>query len=801
MVPNNSWTLGADTKYSGQTTRLCLLLVMCLGTLPCGATKRRFTVADDIELTHFAGDPYTGGLDYAVRFSPDGLYFLVYTARGLLDQNRPESTLRVFRTEDVHQFLLHPEATREPSPVWILSKSTYKDGPIITRTRWLEDSSGVAFLATTASGKGQLLFADLKTKTVHSLTPEDQDVTAFDIRNPNHFVFSIRSPFILDKLKAESNASSIVGTGRSLDILLFPMDPSLMSRMYDLCELWAVVNGRRFPVEQKSSRHPLTLYSEGQTSLSLSPDGRSVVTALALETIPPEWETLYPPPLASYPYRIKAGRQDRNSLNGTLYVSEYVLINLGSGEVKSLTNAPTGSAAGWWPFARTDWSADGESVVLPDTFVPTKERGVDSQPNRPCVAVANLVKGDVSCLERLKGEVKTKNGVEYEDGYHMIRSVRFDRGPGLRVIVDYWLADNTEGSTTYVRSNDASWRTVTSEEESTAQMPPVAVSVKESLNDPPVLIATDNTTKSYRVIWDPNPQLKDIDMGEVSVFKWKDNAGNDRVGGLYKPPDFVKGRRYPLVIQTHGFINDSFLPSGLLPTAFAAQELAAAEILVLQVQDCIDSQTPEEGPCQVATYETAVERLVADGLVDPDRIGIIGFSRSCYWVLEALTASAPRFRAASITDGVNEGYLQYITNVDTFSNWVAHEADATIGARPFGEGLHQWLKRSPGFNMDKVTTPLQVVAPGWNGLLEMWEPYAALRYLEKPVDLIVLPEGTHVLTNPAERLASQSGTVDWFRFWLKGEEDPSPVKAEQYVRWRELRKLQGTSVKPDASGR
>jgi len=34
--------------------------------------------------------------------------------------------------------------------------------------------------------------------------------------------------------------------------------------------------------------------------------------------------------------------------------------------------------------------------------------------------------------------------------------------------------------------------------------------------------------------------------------------------------------------------------------------------------------------------------------------------------------------------------------------------------------------------------------------------------------------------------------VDWFCFWLKGEEDTDPAKVEQYVRWRELRKLQQT---------
>ena len=46
------------------------------------------------------------------------------------------------------------------------------------------------------------------------------------------------------------------------------------------------------------------------------------------------------------------------------------------------------------------------------------------------------------------------------------------------------------------------------------------------------------------------------------------------------------------------------------------------------------------------------------------------------------------------------------------------------------------------------------------------------------------------LRNPAARMASQGGSVDWFRFWLKGEEDSDPAKAEQYKRWRELRKLQ-----------
>jgi len=60
--------------------------------------------------------------------------------------------------------------------------------------------------------------------------------------------------------------------------------------------------------------------------------------------------------------------------------------------------------------------------------------------------------------------------------------------------------------------------------------------------------------------------------------------------------------------------------------------------------------------------------------------------------------------------------------------------------------------------------------------------------------------GAHILQNPAQRLASQGASVDWFCFCLKDEEDQSTAKAEQYMRWRELRKLQQqNSKKPQAS--
>ena len=103
------------------------------------------------------------------------------------------------------------------------------------------------------------------------------------------------------------------------------------------------------------------------------------------------------------------------------------------------------------------------------------------------------------------------------------------------------------------------------------------------------------------------------------------------------------------------------------------------------------------------------------------------------------------------------------------------------------------------FNLDKVEAPLLL-----HSILALpgeWEMYSGLRWLKKPAEIIYFPSGDHDLAKPWERMTSSQSVVDWFRFWLKGEEDPDPAKAEQYKRWRDLRKLQGASVKPDASNR
>jgi hypothetical protein len=736
----------------------------------CDAQERKkpFTVADEIGLRLFG---YPTGAAPEVHFSPDEQYFAVWTERGQLSLNRVEDSLRFYRSRDVEDFLNRSDESQTPLPVWIVNRS-YKKGVVINDWRWLANSSGVAFLEPTASGDLRLVLADLTKKTIEPLTSAMQPVGSFDIRDRQHYVYTVADTSERERLQAARHAPAIVGTGRNLFQLLLPDDLRFLSRR---SYLWAVVGGKRFEVKHDG----IGINAEG---IVLSPDGRSVVARVQVPVVPHSWETLYPPLYSSDAYRLHAGGTAR----------KYVRIGLQRGFVQDLTDAPLSSDAGLWAAVMDSptWSNDGTEILLPGTFLKSKENA----PSRPCVAVIDLSSNTRTCVEILKGY--TEKGAE--EGFHLIKSVRFEGGDRSRVLVTVMnrLDWSVGGTTAYRVMGDGAWHVA---ELSKGQPRPehngLDVTVKESINEAPLLVAANK--RASRVLWDPNPRLKNIELGEASVYAWKDKEGRDQKGGLYKPSNYRAGRRYPLVIQTHGFPGSEFKPSGFFTTAFAARALAGAGIVVLQLGErgC-PFATPDQGPCAVSHYKAAADQLVSDGMVDPERIGVIGYSASCFTVMEMITTgSSLHIKAASITDGTMKDYFQYMLQPDRESV----EANSVIGAPPFGEGLQQWLKRSPGFNLDKINTPLMVIGLGPASLLAMWQPYAGLHYLNKPVDLIMLNTDAHILTNPAVRMASQGGSVDWFRFWLQDYEDPDPAKGEQYARWRDLRKMQAENEKKPAT--
>jgi dipeptidyl aminopeptidase/acylaminoacyl peptidase len=740
--------------------------------MPSG--QQPFTPKEDVGLALFeyAGRGAPGGV---IKYSPDGRSFAVVTERGRLDVNAPEDTIWVFRLEDVQRFVQHPE-TGTPTALPLAQMATDKDGPLIEHVRWLTDSSGIAFTALKKSACckfHQLFIADIKTRTLKALTPEDEDVGEFDIQSDTSYVYDVSAPALLAAPNEDEPPARVL-TGQSLWTTVFPTTEHHLTP-FDAAGLWAVIDGQR--------RHVLNAQSyaapRGGTSLSLSPDGRSLVAILKAEH-PPEktWARYQAPP-------------GYEKMNMPLDTSAYHLIDLTRGTKNLLVNAPSGLNQDWHSYLlKASWSADGQSLLLPDTFFPLDVRDpkeIADRESHPYIAVLRLKSGELTRVLAVRaGLDKERYAVKdarFEDDRTVV--VNFDRS--------YFLPDQPPAAIFHQKADGAWQRAAGTEDPGLAKLT-VTVQKRESINQPPRLVAMDRTSGVVHVFWDPNPQLKDIDLGSTEVIHWKDDTGYEWEAGLLKPAGHTPGKQYPLVIQTHGFSKGQFLSSGIFTSAFAARALAAQGIAVLQMGwNANNFATPKEGPDQVAGFESVVKKLAEEGVIDPARVGAIGFSRSVYHVLFAMTTGRSLFAATSVTDGVTFGHSEYIFAVD---HGLAREADQINGGKPFGaEGLKSWLAHSPEFNMDKVQAPLLLLQPGPASVFADWEPYAALRYLKKPVDLIMLQSGTHVMTNPTQRLAAETTNVDWFRFWLKDEEDPAPAKVAQYKRWRELRELQKSGDK------
>lgn len=329
---------------------------------------------------------------------------------------------------------------------------------------------------------------------------------------------------------------------------------------------------------------------------------------------------------------------------------------------------------------------------------------------------------------------------------------------------------------------------------------------------PPEVFRFNRTTGKVVLIARLNPQFDFLSLAPIQEIGWTTSTGYGVRGFLFLPPQYIKGMRYPLVIQTKPDQGQFVCDTG--PNhypSFAPQPIANAGMMYLartipaswnqkDEQDHYPKGYPggiAEAAFQTDLWDSAVKALDERGLIDPDRVGIIGFSRSGWYTEFALTHSSVRYRAATLTDNVQYSLSEY---------WMLHSAgilhgwDTMYAGPPYGESLKNWLAFSISFNLDRIHAPILMEEMGYGvpfdnpkapplSLAAKWELFTGLNRLGKPVELYYYPNEVHQPDHPKARLATLQRNLDWYRFWLQDYERPQPSDTGQYIRWRHLREL------------
>ena len=772
----------------------CVAFVTLLAFNWIHAERRPFTVRDSIELTTF-NEPSEDLHDTKPRFSPDGKHFLIVTSRGIVDTDQIESTLWIYEATSVRSFLEKGDDSRELAPrrlVTVLTSpvaytlDTY--GSLITEPRWSADSRRVYFLRQNTSGDRQLYEVDRQTGAARQLTPPGYDASMF-AEAAGKSVALISRPMRDEGETArffgdEINKNATAVTGLSLSTILFPDTPARWQNPLQT-KLWVTKEGR--------PGHLLHLDGSQQIDfgvidlLSISPTGRWMVRLLPVKSVPPDWANYEPGPTFSY-VRIKPEDPFTTSVTNLMRLKSYALIDLRMGKTVFRVDGPNARPLGLGVDDQAVWSPDETRVLLTNTYLPRNgvTEDVQEQRLRPCVVLdMELPSRELRCIAFSRfpdsgARAPLLRDVSFGHSKDEVILRYFgSRIERYQLSGEHWLPENPSTDQT-----DPGQSPVPDASESAG----LEVTIHQSLNSSPVLWAQDSTTGKTGRLWDPNPQLSNMKLGDASVYRWKDRNGIEWKGGLIKPVDYIPGQRYPLVIQTHGFSDNVFkdVTDGAYPTAMAARPLASAGIMVLQIPDnhAKDDITVGEAERHVEGFRSAIAQLTSDGLIDPKHVGVVGFSRTCWYVETALIEHPTMFAAATIADGIDMSYMQFHL---FFQRDQMGEFEKINQAKPFGDGLKKWIELAPGFHLDKVKTPLRIEALGQRSILGEWEIYSSLRVLGTPVDLIYIPRGQHILQKPLDRLASQQGNVDWFHFWLAGDEPHEPNRQIEFRRWEAMR--------------
>ena len=270
-------------------------------------------------------------------------------------------------------------------------------------------------------------------------------------------------------------------------------------------------------------------------------------------------------------------------------------------------------------------------------------------------------------------------------------------------------------------------------------------------------------------------QIAGWKIGNREITRWKSTDGVEITGVLHKPADFQAGRKYPLLVIVHGgptAISRPYRVAGA--GVYPIEQWLAKGAIILEPNYRGSAGFGEKfrslnyrnlGVGDAWDVLSGVDHLVAQGLADPDRMGLMGWSQGGYISAFLATHQRQPFKAISVGAGISN-WMTYYVNTD-IHQFTRHY----LGATPWDDPAI-YAKTSPMTTIKQAKTPTLIQHGEFDTRVptpNAYELYQGLQDVGVPVKLIIYKGFGHGLNKPKAARAAMEHNFDWFNRYVWGE--------------------------------
>jgi len=293
---------------------------------------------------------------------------------------------------------------------------------------------------------------------------------------------------------------------------------------------------------------------------------------------------------------------------------------------------------------------------------------------------------------------------------------------------------------------------------------------------------------TLRKLTDMNAQIAGWARGAQDVISWKSKDGTTIEGVLHKPVGFQAGRKYPLLVVIHGGPTGVSRPAPFSSTTIYPIDIWTAQgALVLEPNyrgsagygEAFRSLNVRNlGVGDAWDVLSGIDKLIADGLADPARVGAMGWSQGGYISAFLTTHDSARFKAVSVGAGISDWMTYYVnTDITPFTRQY-------LKATPWDDP-EIYAKTSPMTYLKSAKAPTLIQHGATDQRVpppDAFELYRGLQDLGVPSKLIIYKgfEGVgHGPSKPKSSRAVMQHNLDWFDQYIFGT---SPQNNSQHGR-------------------